>query len=189
MIIEKMFAKDIRRPIEGVIKADDESQLETELREYVLTNEAADRLTGFLEDYNQNRSNGAWLSGFFGSGKSHLLKMMAVVLENRTVNGHSTLDLFRPKCAANPMLKGLLERAVSTPSRSILFNIDQKADVINKNETDAVLSVFLKVFNDFCGYYSLKPHVAQFERELDEDGLLPKFKEAFQAISGKDWST
>ena len=189
MIIEKMFAKDIRRPIEGVIKADDESQLETELREYVLTNEAADRLTGFLEDYNQNRSNGAWLSGFFGSGKSHLLKMMAVVLENRTVNGHSALDLFRPKCAANPMLKGLLERAVSTPSRSILFNIDQKADVINKNETDAVLSVFLKVFNDFCSYYSLKPHVAQFERELDEDGLLPKFKEAFQAISGKDWST
>ena len=88
MIIEKMFAKDIRRPIEGVIKADDESQLETELREYVLTNEAADRLTGFLEDYNQNRSNGAWLSGFFGSGKSHLLKMMEVVLEKRTVNGH-----------------------------------------------------------------------------------------------------
>ena len=43
MIIEKMFAKDIRRPIEGVIKADDESQLETELKEYVLTNEAADR--------------------------------------------------------------------------------------------------------------------------------------------------
>ena len=147
MNMEQIFAKSIRRPIEGVIKADDESQLENELNEYVLTSEAADRLTGFFEDYNQNRSNGAWLSGFFGSGKSHLLKMLAVVLENRVVNGHAALDLFLPKCADNPMLKGLLARACQSPSRSILFNIDQKADVINKTETDAVLSVFLKVFN------------------------------------------
>ena len=189
MAFDSIFEKDIRRPIEGVIKADDESQLETELQEYVLTNEAADRLTGFLEDYNQNRSNGAWLSGFFGSGKSHLLKMLAVVLENRAVRDTRALDFFLPKCASNPMLKGLLQKACSTPSKSILFNIDQKADVINKNETDAVLSVFLKVFNEFCGYYAAKPHIAQFERELDEDGLLEAFKTAFVEESGKDWST
>ena len=189
MSIENIFAKDIRRSINGVVKADDETQLETELNEYVLTDEAAERLTGFLEDYNQNRSNGAWLSGFFGSGKSHLLKMMAVVLENRTVNGHSSLELFLPKCSGNPMLKGLLQRAASTSSRSILFNIDQKADVINKNETDAILSVFLKVFNEFCGYSSTKPHIAQFERELDEENLLGKFKEEFLKACGKDWTT
>ena len=104
MAFDSIFEKDIRRPIEGVIKADDESQLETELQEYVLTNEAADRLTGFLEDYNQNRSNGAWLSGFFGSGKSHLLKMLSVVLENRAVRDTRALDFFLPKCASNPML-------------------------------------------------------------------------------------
>ena len=46
MNMEQIFAKSIRRPIEGVIKADDESQLENELNEYVLTSEAADRLTG-----------------------------------------------------------------------------------------------------------------------------------------------
>lgn len=187
MNMEQIFAKSIRRPIEGVIKADDESQLENELNEYVLTSEAADRLTGFFEDYNQNRSNGAWLSGFFGSGKSHLLKMLAVVLENRVVNGHAALDLFLPKCADNPMLKGLLARACQSPSRSILFNIDQKADVINKTETDAVLSVFLKVFNESCGYFAQKPHIAQFERELDEEGLLGSFKEAFASLSGKGW--
>ena len=189
MFVENIFEKDIRRSINGVVKADDESQLYTELYEYVLTDEAAARLEGFLEDYNQNRSNGAWLSGFFGSGKSHLLKMMAVVLENREVNGEKAIDLFLPKCDRNPMLRGLLEKAVCAPSRSILFNIDQKADTINKTDSDAILSVFLKVFNEFCGYYSHKAYVAQFERELDEDGLLGRFKDEFRSASGKDWDS
>ena len=106
MAFDSIFEKDIRRPIEGVIKADDESQLETELQEYVLTNEAADRLTGFLEDYNQNRSNGAWLSGFFGSGKSHLLKMLAVVLENRVVNEHACARSLPAEVCVEPDAQG-----------------------------------------------------------------------------------
>ena len=40
------------------------------------------------------------------------------------------------------MLAGALRKAVSVPSKSILFNIDQKADVISKTDVDALLSVF-----------------------------------------------
>ena len=36
-LINEIFAKDIQRPIEGVIKADDTSQLGVEVEEYVLT--------------------------------------------------------------------------------------------------------------------------------------------------------
>ena len=49
MSIENIFAKDIRRSINGVVKADDETQFETELNEYVLTDEAAERLPLNLE--------------------------------------------------------------------------------------------------------------------------------------------
>ena len=41
MQLNEIFAKDIQRPIEGVIKADDAAHLGTEVDEYVLTNEAA----------------------------------------------------------------------------------------------------------------------------------------------------
>jgi hypothetical protein len=41
MRLNALFAKDIQRPIEGVIKADDAAHLGTEVDEYVLTNEAA----------------------------------------------------------------------------------------------------------------------------------------------------
>lgn len=183
-----IFRKPIDRHIDGVIKADDDSSLKLELDEYVLTREAQSRLEDFLEAYNSHAANGAWISGFFGSGKSHLLKMLAIVLENRKIDDQQASDIFlRDKCVDIPTLKGLLSKAVSIPSKSILFNIDQKADIISKNQDDAVLSVFLKVFNEACGYYSKQPHIAQMERELDEEGLLEAFRQSFQAIAGKEW--
>ncbi len=84
----RIFAKPIDRPIEGVIKADDEASLRSEVEEYVLTNEVARRLEEFLDAYTHyTNANGVWISGFFGSGKSHLLKMLALLLENRAVEG------------------------------------------------------------------------------------------------------
>ena len=74
MNLNAIFAKDVQRPIEGVIKADDTAHLSTEVDEYVLTNEAAKGLELLLEAYtNYTNANGVWISGFFGSGKSHLL--------------------------------------------------------------------------------------------------------------------
>ena len=81
MQLDQIFAKDIQRPIEGVIKADDAAHLATEVDEYVLTNEAAKGLEILLEEYTSyTNGNGVWISGFFGSGKSHMLKMLAHLL-------------------------------------------------------------------------------------------------------------
>ena len=82
MTLKTIFAKPVDRPIEGVIKADDEASLHLEVEEYVLTNEVAKCLETFLHAYNHYEgANGVWISGFFGSGKSHLLKMLALLLE------------------------------------------------------------------------------------------------------------
>lgn len=186
--LREIFLKPVDRPIDGVIKADDEASLRIELEEYVLTGELIQRLEKFLDDYNNySTANGVWISGFFGSGKSHLLKMLALLLENREVDGQRAFDIFQDKLTENPMLAGAFRKAISIPSRSILFNIDQKADVISKTDVDALLGVFQKVFNEMCGYYGKQPHIAQFERDLDERGLLSAFREAFEAASGKPW--
>lgn len=188
MKIQELFAKPIDRPIEGVIKADDLAQLKLEVEEYVFTNEISKRLNTFFSAYNDYQgANGGWISGFFGSGKSHLLKMLALLLENRMVDGKRALDYFLPKCGDEAILQADMRKAVSIPSRSILFNIDQKADTISKTETDAVLRVFVKVFDEMCGYYGKQGYVARFERELDENGLLESFKQAYQDIAGRTW--
>ncbi|MBK5941350.1 BREX system P-loop protein BrxC [Halochromatium roseum] len=186
--LKHIFAKPIDRAIEGVIKADDDASLRLEVEEYVLTNEVEKRLESFLDAYNNYAgANGVWVSGFFGSGKSHLLKMLALLLENREIDGAKTLDLFLPKCRDNEILRGDITRAVAIPSRSILFNIDQKADVISKTQIDALLAVFMKVFDEMCGYYGKQGHIAQFERDLDARGLYADFKHAYQKASGRTW--
>lgn len=188
MKLSAIFEQPVDRPIEGVIKADDEASLRLELVEYILTNEVAKRLEAFLEAYNSYQgANGVWVSGFFGSGKSHLLKMLALLLENREIEGQPALELFLPKCKDNEILRGDLVRAVAIPSKSILFNIDQKADVISKTEFDALLSVFVKVFDEMCGYYGKQGHIAQFERHLDSRGSYDAFKASYQSIAGKAW--
>lgn len=189
MTLKAIFNKPVDRHIEGVIKADDEDSLRLELEEYVLTNEVEKRLEAFLDAYNNYEgANGVWISGFFGSGKSHLLKMLALVLENREIAGKPALDLFISKCGENEILRGDIKRAVSIPSKSILFNIDQKADVISKTQIDALLAVFVKVFDEMCGYYGKQGHIAQFERDLDSRNAYGKFKDAYEKLAGKAWT-
>lgn len=188
MNLKAIFHKPVDRLIEGVIKADDEASLRLEIEEYVLTNEVEKRLEEFLDAYNNYEgANGVWVSGFFGSGKSHLLKMLALVLGNRPIDGVSAFELFLPKCGDNEILRGDLTRAVKIPSQSILFNIDQKADVISKTQIDALLAVFVKVFDETCGYYGKQGHIAQFERDLDSRGLYEPFKTAYQTLTGRSW--
>ncbi|MEP2680284.1 MAG: BREX system P-loop protein BrxC [Sulfitobacter sp.] len=187
-LLKDIFEKPVDRAIDGVIKADDEASLRIELDEYVITGEIGRKLEHFLEAYNNyDTSNGVWISGFFGSGKSHLLKMLALLLENREVDGVKAHNIFAEKLKGEPMLAGALNKAVSIPSKSILFNIDQKADVISKSDVDALLAVFQKVFDETCGFYGKQPHIAQFERDLHGRGQLEAFKTAFQEAAGKPW--
>ena len=189
MELNRIFQQPVSRPIEGVIKADDESSLYVELNEYVLTDEVAKRLEHFLDAYNDyHGANGVWVSGFFGSGKSHLLKMLALLLENRVVDSSSALDIFLPKIPKeDELLRAALKKAVAIPSKSILFNIDQKADIISKTQIDALLSVFVKVFNEMCGYFGKQGYIAQFERDLDSREQFEAFKDTYQRHAGKPW--
>ncbi|MCB9053313.1 MAG: BREX system P-loop protein BrxC [Lewinellaceae bacterium] len=188
MDLKQIFKEDITRQIEGVIKADDNENLLQEVKEYVFTAEIRKKITrGFIDFYNDyNGVNGVWISGFFGSGKSHLLKMLSLLLENKELDGKPVSEYFLPK-VDDEILKAEFQKAVRIPSKSILFNIDQKADIISKGQEDAVLSVFMKVFNEMQGYYPKLGFIAEFERDLDNEGLYGQFKEAFEKIDGRPW--
>ncbi len=188
MKLEQLFLKDITRNIEGVIKADDTDSLLTEVEEYVLTNEVASLVETFFDEYTDYvGANGAWISGFFGSGKSHLLKIMALLLENREIQERRTLDVFLPKCEGNSFLSAKIKKAASYPTETILFNIDQKADLIAPDQEDALLRVFVKVFDEHCGYFGKQGFIGKFERDLDKAGKFAQFKQVFQKVSGKSW--
>lgn len=101
MKINDMFQKDIHRNIEGVITASQasEEQVYQELDEYVVTKELQGQFRTFFDAYKQGINGhtskmGVWIQGFFGSGKSHFLKILSYILENKEINGKTAFDFF-----------------------------------------------------------------------------------------------
>lgn len=188
MRISELFLKKVDRPIEGVIKADDQRNLETEVEEFVVTREITKGLSEFVERYLEEAgTNGVWISGFFGSGKSHLLKIVSLLLDqNPLPSGRHPSEIILPKIE-DEILRGDLQRACQVPATSILFNIDQKADQIGGDPGAPILSVFLKVLNELRGYHGKQGHIAQFEHGLAKKGQLEGFKQAWQAATGTSW--
>ncbi|MFA6740931.1 MAG: BREX system P-loop protein BrxC [Arcobacteraceae bacterium] len=195
-MIKNVFKKDIKRTIEGVIKADNlnDDSVFQEVDEYVITNDLSKKLDEFFEIYSSTigkptESIGVWISGFFGSGKSHLLKILSYILSNHRIHSDVIGELFIEKIKEDFELKNNIQKALKIPAYAILFNIDQKAEVGAKNNDDAILSVFMKVFNEMRGYYPKFGYIAKFENDLDKQGLFDKFKERFKEISGESWET
>ena len=197
MTLSALFSKDPTRPIDGVIKADDRAHLAREVREYVITDDIRRKLhDNLLEKYvrpDDGKTNGAWISGFFGSGKSHLLKMLSLVLPNRELSDEEGSlragDHFLEKASEDAMLRGILQKAITIPSESILFNIDSVGSKVGKGGSgeSAVLSAFLKVFNEHLGYFGQHPYIAQIERDLDAEGMLDTFKDHYRELNGIEW--
>jgi Zn finger protein HypA/HybF involved in hydrogenase expression len=189
MQLSEIFAKDIQRPIEGVIKADDVAHLGIEVDEYVLTNEAAKGLEILLEEYTSyTNANGVDLRLFSAPASltcSRCSPTSLATSKARTTGARASPTASAPRPDA--FLPGLLNKAERIPGRSLLFNIDQKATLISKDQTDALLKVFVKVLDESRGYYGNQGHVARFERDLDSRGQYEAFKEAFERITGIPW--
>lgn len=193
---KNLYLKNIFRNIDGVIKANDDRHLLQELEEYVLTNELLGisnrnrMLPGLFEELAKKDFNSSiWISGHFGSGKSHLLKMLSLVLENKEINGVKCADIFAKKASADFELENNIRKVAKIPTQSILFNIAAKSDGITSmgSSIDPVLSIFLKVFNELLGYDPLNPEIAEIERHLEGIGKLDFFKSEYQDRFGKSW--
>ena len=191
MKIQSMFQKDIDRDINGVIKVsqDDQQSLKQELSEYIITKELRRHFATFFDNYvkaidTPTDKIGVWISGFFGSGKSHFLKMLSYLLSNKKVDGKHAFDYFADKFD-DPMMYATVQKCVRIPTESILFNIDIEGP-INKDKT-AVLRVFAKVFYNHCGFYGEDLKVAKLERFIDKQGKTDAFRAAFKEVNGDEW--
>ena len=192
MRIQNMFAEDINRKINGVVKVDQDASdvLVQELNEYVITRELKKHFITFFNNYgesfNENTADiGVWISGFFGSGKSHFLKMLSYLLENKEVLGEKTVERFRKKFADDPATFMLIDNATKGKTDTILFNIDIEGS-INKDKT-AVLRVFAKMFYNYLGFYGENLKVAKLEQFIDKKGKTEEFRRVFEEKNGASW--
>ena len=192
MIIRDMFADDINRKINGVIKVDQAADevIEQELNEYVITRELKKHFITFFNYYSDaldepTADTGVWISGFFGSGKSHFLKMLSYLLENKEVNGIRSVERFRKKFEDDPATYMMIDRSTKVETETILFNIDIEGS-INKDKT-AVLRVFAKTFYNHLGFFGDNLKVAKLEQYIDQQGKTEQFRRIFEEKKGMSW--
>lgn len=195
MQIREMFAKPIDRDLQGVIIVgqDETANVRQELEEYVVTRELQKHFADFFAAYKtgiigNTSKTGVWISGFFGSGKSHFLKILSYLLENREIAGKKAIDYFVDDSKiADPMVLADMQLAADTPTDVVLFNIDSKSDGGSKQNKDAIVNVFLKVFNEMQGYCGAMPFLADLERRLNEEDRYEEFKQKFEENYGDTW--
>ncbi len=201
MFIKEMFEKQIDRDIQGVIIVgqSEEENVAQELDEYVVTRELQKHFAEFFSTYKKGivgntPKMGVWISGFFGSGKSHFLKILSYLLANKSVGDRKAIDFFaddrltggKPKIV-DQMVIADMKLAADTSTDVILFNIDSKSDSNSKQNKDAIVNVFLKVFNEMQGFCGAMPFLADLEKRLTEEGRFAEFKEKFEEVYGDAW--
>lgn len=194
MKIKDMFERDIDRQINGVIKVNQEDQanIEQELSEYVVTDELRRHFKAFYDRYDRALDEptdkiGIWVSGFFGSGKSHFLKMLSYLLTNRRLGNKCALDYIGPRFE-DPDIEANARRAASVTTDAILFNIDSK-DAQGSTSTDksAIARVFAKMYYESRGFYGSDLRLARLERYIDDKGKTEEFRAAYEQAGGQPW--
>ena len=191
MIIGELFEKPINTDIKSVIKADEitENIIYNELDEYVVTNKILSHFNTFFKNYSKsiNQSTekiGVWISGFFGSGKSHFLKILSYILNTSLkINGKSAAEVLidSGKIREKSIIDNI-KKSTSINNDVILINISSKS-----NKDSSILDVFYKEFNKICGYSYPFLYLANLERKLDKRNVYDKFKKEFELINGNSW--
>ncbi len=202
--LRDLFVYPLDRVIAPVAKVSDTGALTvaTELGEYVPTHSIEEGLGQFLEAYADSRLAqtdriGVWISGFFGSGKSHFAKILSYLLRNpvlaaespipKHLQGRRARDVFLDRLGTSPRraeIEALLHRLRMLDSRVIMFNIKAEQDQVRQDE--GVSQILYRAYLAHRGL-STEPGVARLEMELIERDLYQAFKGEVLNRTGNPW--
>ncbi|MFP4029528.1 MAG: BREX system P-loop protein BrxC [Candidatus Brocadiia bacterium] len=186
-----LFARDIDRRIEEVIKVDqtDEKIIHDEIEEYVVTDAIGEYYVDILNRYQETPNNphegvGVWVSGFFGSGKSSFAKMLGLALQNQEVMGVPAAELFSQHIDNERMKVHLSNITENIPTHSVIFDVSSERGIRSGNQT--IYEIMYRMFLESLGY-ARDLDLAELEISLEEAGRLNEFKETYADIYDKSW--
>jgi hypothetical protein len=202
--LRDLFVYDLDRVIPPVAKVSDTDAVTvaTELGEYVPTRSIEEGLARFLEVYADSRLAptdriGVWISGFFGSGKSHFAKILSYLLTNPTlstdadiaehIRGRSAQAVFLDRLGVSSRraeIEALLHRIGMLDSQVIMLNIKAEQDQAQQDE--GITQILHRVYLAHRGL-STDPSVARLELELIERDLYEAFKGEVLKQTGNPW--
>jgi hypothetical protein len=195
MKIGEIFETKITEKIEPVIKVgevQDEKKLASEIGSFVVTPHIEEYSDIFFEHYTdtirkQTTEIGVWISGYFGSGKSHLAKMLAQVAANRTLEGIPAARRFNARVPQSADRKKSIERSLSLLNNCetavLAFNLNTLTD----SRSTPLPTLLLSQYYQSKGYSNNYIFAKVIEAELDKLDKLKAFHREVENRSGKSW--
>ena len=186
-------SKRIDRNIEKVItyEASQESRLEAEITEYVVTESIGNQFERLLTDMQRamemgtESEIGVWVSGFYGSGKSSFTKYLGLALDRAAeISGTPFLKYLQDRMN-RPQTRALLA-SVSTRFPAAVVFLDLASEMLAGATMEEVSTVLYYKVLQWAGY-SRNLKVAALERRLQKDGRYNEFTDRFQRQSGQPW--
>ena len=182
--IRTLFANDISRRIEEVIKVDqnDEEIIREEIDEYVVTDPIRDHYIDIYNAYSETPNKphegiAIWVSGFFGSGKSSFAKMLGLSISNRELGSESAADRFARRTDASKLqvlLKTIVEKI---PTHAVIFDVSTDRGIKSGNQT--LTEIMYRLFLQSLGY-SRDLDLSELEIALEGSGQLEKFTSQYE---------
>ena len=197
MLIKEVFATTIQERIEPVVKVADRTPavLLHELQNLVVTPQWEKYLHRILDAYSDafdrddEQGVGIWISGFFGSGKSLLMKMLGVLLEGGELLGQSVHQEFLHRLPGSSAERADLERFLTICQRKLSTSViggNLHAQLSSSN--DPLALIVFKLFAREHGYTHNWPLAWAVEYQLDVRGLSAELHRVASELSGEDWS-
>lgn len=189
--IRGLFAADIDRQIEEVIKVDqtDEQIVHDELSEYIVTDSIKSSLLEVLERYEEtprkpHEGVGVWVSGFFGSGKSSFAKYLGMALADRRILGVSAAKLLATRAADNKVQVLLNQITERIPTDSVIFDVSTDRGI--RAGSQSITEIMYRKLLQGLGY-ARDLDLSELEITLEADGRLEDFKIKYAELYERSW--
>jgi hypothetical protein len=199
--VRDIIKRDVGVKVEGVVKVFDRNALAGEVREYVVTDKIEEELKRIVDTFTQVSQTlgrggtsrdvmGMWVSGFFGSGKSHFAKVLGYVLQNDVLaegGEERCIDAFVKHLSDAQRGKDIRLRLgeikLNTQVRTIAFEIKSRQSLNKPNSVGEIL------LSEFYRHIGLAENfvVARIERKFQQRGLLDKLAEVYELTHGVPW--
>jgi hypothetical protein len=190
--IKSLFASDIHRRIEEVIKVDQTNDeiLRDEIKEYIVTDAIRSHYVDIYSAYQETPNKphegiAIWVSGFFGSGKSSFAKMLGLSIENRKVAGIPAGQRFAERAGGQKLqvlLKTINEQILT---HAVIFDVSTDRGIRSGNQT--LTEIMYGLFLQSLGY-AKDLDLSELEIALEEKGQLEKFEGEYHRLFGKKWA-